>query len=51
MHISSPDIVGSVLQARVNTGETKQRVKESESRIDKKLPTFINKQYWWAAYG
>ena len=33
-------------QARVNTTETKARVKESEARIDTKLNQYVDKAYW-----
>ncbi|KAK9797396.1 hypothetical protein WJX73_003240 [Symbiochloris irregularis] len=33
-------------QARLDPNVTKSRVKESESRIDSKLATFVSKAYW-----
>lgn len=35
-----------LLQARSDLSAAKKRVKESEERVDVKLPEFVKKKYW-----
>ena len=40
-----------LLQARSDLSAAKKRVKESEERVDVKLPEFVKKKYWCASRG